>query len=111
MKNQMIIIGKWESLLNAARKTAEGDRFFRDGLLLQDRFNKYISLSEKVPGYGMGGQPGSEFNREVLAAKIAHELGNGFGGRHLLDEKQLEILREKLAVIVCEESNKKGLRR
>ncbi len=111
MKEEIEIIGKWERLLNAARKTAEGDRFFRDGLLLRDRFNNYLSLSEKVPGYGMGGQPGSEFNREVLAAKIAHELGNGFGGRHLLDEKQLEILREKLAVIVCEESNKKGLRR
>lgn len=111
MKKEIEIIGKWESVLNAARKTAEGDRFFRDGLLLRDRFNRYLSLSEKVPGYGMGGQPGSEYNREVLAAKIAHELGNGFGGRHLLDEKQLEILREKLAVIVCEESNKKGLRR
>lgn len=111
MQKEIEIIDKWESLLNAARKTAEGDRFFSDGLLLRERFNRYLSLSDKVPGYAMGGQPGSEFNREVLAAKITHELGNGFGGRHLLDEKQLEILREKLAVIVCEESNKKGLRR
>jgi hypothetical protein len=111
MKNQMEIIDKWESLLNAAKKTAEGDRFFRDGLLLRDRFNNYLSLSEKVPGYGMGGQPGSEYNREVLAAKITHELGNGFGGRHLLDEKQLKILRRKLAEIVCAEPKRKRLRR
>jgi hypothetical protein len=53
----------------------------------------------------MGGQPGSQHNRKVLAEKIALELGNGVGGRHVLDDTQLAKLKESLSSIVQGQSN------
>lgn len=53
-------------------------------------------MSEEVPGYGMGGQPGSQYNRNVLAGKIVLALGHGVGGTHELDEQQLSRLKESL---------------
>ena len=44
----------------------------------------------------MGGQPGCQFNREVLAGKIVLALGHGVGGTHELDEQQLSRLKESL---------------
>ena len=68
-------------------------------------------MSDEVPGYGQGGQPGSKHNREVLAEKILLELGNHIGGRNLIDENQEANLKATLKEIVDDQSNHRGLRR
>lgn len=95
---------KWEEVLDFATQHAT-KKGSRTGIAwLRDSFNEYLSMSDETPGYGMGGQPGSTFNRQVLAGKIALELGNGIGGRHVLDDAQLHRLNESLADIVNEQS-------
>ena len=67
-------------------------------------------MSDEVPGYGMGGQPGSMHNREVLAEKILLDLGNHIGGRNLIDENQEAKLKATLKEIINDQSNHRGLR-
>lgn len=67
-------------------------------------------MSDEVPGYGMGGQPGSMHNREVLAEKILLELGNHIEGRKLIDKNQEANLKVTLKEIVNDQSNHRGLR-
>ena len=98
MKNK--IEQKWEEVLDFATQHAKNQGMHRGILWLKDAFNEYLEMSDEVPGYGMGGQPGSQFNREVLAGKIALELGNGIGGRHVLDDEQLSRLKTSLDSIV-----------
>ena len=98
MKNK--IEQKWEEVLDFATQHAKNQGMHRGILWLKDAFNEYLDMSDEVPGYGMGGQPGSQFNREVLAGKIALELGNGIGGRHVLDDEQLSRLKTSLDSIV-----------
>ena len=93
---EMNINEKWSELLDYAKQHATGEGFKRGYNWLRDAFNEYLELSDVTPGYGMGGQPGSLHNRQVLAGKIVLELGPFVGGRHLLDEAQLSKLKESL---------------
>jgi hypothetical protein len=68
-------------------------------------------MSDKTPGYGMGGQPGSQHNRQVLAGKIVLELGLYVGGRHLLDDAQLVKLKNSLNDIVKNENVSNQIKR
>ncbi len=101
---------KWDELLQYAKEHATGEGYHRGYVWLKDSFREYLTMSEEVPGYGMGGQPGSEHNRKVLAGKIVLELGPYVGGRHLLDEEQLTKLKKSLDGIVTERSQQRGLR-
>lgn len=92
---------KWGELLDYARQHATGEGFHRGYAWLKDSFNEYLAMSDEVPGYGMGGQSGSQHNRQVLAGRILLELGNGVGGRHLLDEVQETKLKKSLQDIVA----------
>lgn len=93
---EMNINEKWSELLDYAKQHATGEGFRRGYNWLRDAFNEYLDMSDETPGYGMGGQPGSLHNRQVLAGKIVLELGPFVGGRHLLDEAQLSKLKESL---------------
>lgn len=93
---------KWGELLQYAKEHATGEGFHRGYNWLRDAFNEYITMSDEVPGYSMGGAPGSEHNRKVLAGRILLELGNGVGGRHLIDENQKAKLKATLNEIVSD---------
>lgn len=87
---------KWEELLQHAKANATGKGRHVEIYWLRDSFNEYLEMSDRTPGYSMGGQPCSEFNRKVLAGKIVLALGHGVGGTHELDELQLSRLKESL---------------
>lgn len=91
---------KWSELLVFAKQHATGEGFHRGYAWLKDAFNEYLQLTDEVPGYSMGGQPGSEHNRKVLAGRILLELGNHVGGLHLIDEDQEIKLKTSLDEIV-----------
>ena len=55
---------KWGELLQYAKEHATGEGFHRGYRWLQDSFNEYLAMSDEVPGYSIGGQPGSMHNRE-----------------------------------------------
>ena len=100
---------KWAEVIDFATQHATG-KGSRTGILwLKDSFNEYLDMSDSTPGYNMGGQPGSLHNREVLAEKIRLELGNGIGGRHVLDDTQMAKLKESLSSIVQDQGQ--GLKR
>ena len=101
---------KWGELLQYAKENATGEGFHRGYRWLQDAFEEYLSMSDEVPGYSMGGQPGSQHNREVLAGRILLELGNHIGGRHLIDENQEAKLKTSLDEIVNEQSQNRGIK-
>lgn len=102
---------KWAELLDYAKQHATGEGFHRGYNWLRDSFNEYLDLSDATPGYGMGGQPGSMHNREVLAERVCLELGNHVGGRHLIDESQEAKLRQTLNDIVNNERQNQILHR
>ena len=110
MATEKDIKEKWGELLQYAKEHATGEGFHRGYRWLQDSFNEYLDMSEKVPGFGMGGQPGSKFNREVLAGKIVLALGPYVGGAHLLDDEQLDRLKESLQDIVENPTLGRGLK-
>lgn len=95
---------KWAELLDYAKQHATGEGFHRGYNWLRDAFNEYLTLSDETPGYGMGGQPGSIHNREVLAERILLELGNHIGGHHLIDEDQEAKLKATLAEVVSDKN-------
>jgi len=97
---EMNIKEKWAELLDYAKQHATGEGLHRGYNWLKDAFNEYLNMSDEVPGYGMGGQPGSQHNREVLAERICLELGNHVGGQHLIDENQEARLIATLTDIV-----------
>ena len=101
---------KWAELLDNAKQHATGEGLHRGYNWLRDSFNEYLYLSDATPGYGMGGQPGSMHNREVLAERVCLELGNHVGGRHLIDESQEAKLRQTLNDIVADQSRTNGLK-
>ena len=111
MATEKDIKEKWGELLQYAKEHATGEGFHRGYRWLQDAFNEYITMSDEVPGFSMGGQPGSQFNREVLAGKILLELGDHFGSRHLLNENQEAKLKKTLDEIANEPSQHRGLGR
>lgn len=102
---------KWGELLQYAKEYATGEGMHRGYRWLQDAFNEYMDMSDEVPGYGQGGQPGSMHNREVLAEKILLELGSHIGGRNLIDENQEAKLKNTLNEIVNEQSQNRGMGR
>lgn len=103
MSTEKDIREKWGELLQYAKEHATGEGFHRGYRWLKDAFNEYLDMSDNIPGYGMGGQPGSMYNREVLAERVCLELGNHVGGRHLIDESQEANLRQTLNDIVNNE--------
>ena len=111
MTTEQDIRDKWGELLDYSRQHATGEGMHTGFRWVQDAFNEYITMSDEVPGYGMGGQPGSMHNREVLAGSICLELGNHVGGRHLISEGQEQKLKATLAEIVKNQEVSKGLKR
>lgn len=97
---EMNINEKWAELLDYAKQHATGEGLHRGYNWLKDAFNEYLNMSDSTPGYGMGGQPGSQHNREVLAERICLKLGNHVGGQHLIDENQEARLIATLTDIV-----------
>ena len=106
-----IINEKWAELLDYAKQHATGEGLYRGYNWLRDAFNEYLDMSDRTPGYGMGGQPGSQHNREVLAERVCLELGYHVGGHHLIDESQEAKLRETLHDIVNNEGRNQILHR
>ena len=100
MATEKDIKEKWGELLQYAKEHATGEGFHRGYRWLQDAFNEYITMSDEVPGYGMGGQPGSMHNREVLAERILLKLGNHIGGDHAITDEQEARLKKSLDSIV-----------
>lgn len=104
MTTEQDIRDKWGELLQYAKEHATGEGFHRGYAWLKDAFNEYITMSDATPGYGIGGQPGSMHNREVLAERILLELGNHIGGQHLIDENQESKLKATLAEVVRDQN-------
>ena len=102
MATEKDIKEKWGELLQYAKEHATGEGFHRGYAWLKDAFNEYMNMSDEVPGYGMGGQPGSMHNRQVLAERILLELGHHIGGRGLIDENQESKLKATLAEVVSD---------
>ena len=96
MKKDNKIRNKWEQVLGFALQHATGKGLQTGIGWLEKAFNEYLRMTDETPGYGMGGQPGSIHNREVLAEKIILELGHHIGGRHLLTEEQEKKLQSSL---------------
>ena len=92
---------KFKKLVGLAKQHATGKGSQTGIKWLEDSFNEFLSMSDKVPGWGQGGQPGSAFNREVLAGKIIQHF-DGVGSNHELSDKQLLRLKESLDSIADE---------
>lgn len=103
MNTEKDIKEKWQEVLDYATEHTTKKGLHTGVKWLEDSFNEYLDMSEKVPGYGMGGQPGSQHNRQVLAGRIVLALGPYVGGRHVLDDEQLVKLKESLNDIVKNE--------
>lgn len=101
MTTEKEIKDKWFELLDYAKQHATGEGIHRGYKWLLDSFNEYLDMSDEVPGYGMGGQPGSMHNRQVLAGRILLEQGSHVGGQHLLNEEQEAKLKAALNDVVC----------
>jgi hypothetical protein len=110
MVTEQDIRDKWGELLQYAKEHATGEGFHRGYRWLQDSFNEYLAMSDEVPGYSIGGQPGSMHNREVLAERICLALGNHIGGEHVISEMQELHLKNSLADIVEHKGEHRGLK-
>lgn len=104
MATEKDIKDKWGELLQYAKEHATGEGFHRGYAWLKDAFNEYLTMSDEVPGYSIGGQPGSMHNREVLAERILLELGHHIGGRGLIDEDQESKLKATLTEVVSDQN-------
>ena len=102
---------KWEELIGFAQQHATGKGLQTGIKWVEDSFNEYLSMTDETYGYGMGGQPGSQYNRQVLAGMIVLELGPYVGGRHLLDDAQLAKLKNSLNDIVKNENVSNQIKR
>ena len=111
MNTEKDIKEKWQEVLDYATEHATKKGLHTGVKWLEDSFNEYLDMSEKVPGYGMGGQPGSQHNRQVLAGRIVLALGPYVGGRHVLDDEQLVKLKESLNAIVKNENVSNQIKR
>jgi len=104
MNTEKDIKEKWSELLQCAKEHATGEGSHRGYAWLKDTFNEYITMSDEVLGYSIGGQPGSTHNREVLAERILLQLGNHIGGQHLIDDAQESKLKATLADVVRDQN-------
>ena len=111
MSTEKDIKKKWAELLDFAKQHATKNGLRTGIKWLEDCFNEYLDLSDTTPGYGMGGQPGSQHNRQVLAERIVLALGPYVGGQHLLNDAQLSHLKESLNSIVNNQVQTQQLRR
>lgn len=102
---------KWNEVLDFATEYATKKGLHTGIKWLEDSFNEYLEMTDNTPGYGIGGQPGSRHNREVLAQRIVLALGPFVGGRHILDEQQLTKLKDSLKEIVNNEQKCNQIRR
>lgn len=102
---------KWQEVLGYATEHATNKGLHKGVRWLEDSFNEYLTMSEEVPGYGMGGQPGSMYNRQVLAGKIVLALGPYVDGAHLLNDMQLSKLKDSLDYIVKNENMSNQIKR
>lgn len=101
------IVLKWKKLKLAARQTAKGYKSFEHWFELC--FIDFLFALETVPHLGKFGHGVlARLISEVLADTIPYELDSDGFPERLLDEKQLEKLRKRLAVIVSEESEKES---
>ena len=91
---------KWSEVLDFAKQHATKQGMKTGIKWLEDSFNEFLTLSDATPGYGMGGQPGSVHNREVLAERICLILGNHIGGQHVITDEQEARLKTSLKGIV-----------
>ncbi|MGM9697992.1 MAG: hypothetical protein ACI3Y0_05050 [Prevotella sp.] len=91
---------KWAEVLDFATEHVTKKGLHTGIKWLEDSFNEYLAMTEKTASYGIGGQPGSLHNRQVLAERIVLALGPFVGGRHVLDEQQLTKLKDSLKDIV-----------
>ncbi len=101
---------KWGELLQYAKENATGEGLHKGYRWLEDSFNEYLEMSDEVPGYGIGGQPGSLHNREVLAEKICLKLGHHIGGDGVLTDEQEAKLKETFKDIIENTSQHKTLK-
>ena len=99
MKTQ--IEKKWDEVIDYATQHAKNQGMHKGFAWLRDSFNEYLTMSDEVPGYSMGGQPGSHFNREVLSGRILQHF-NGVGADHVLSDEQLSQLKKTLNEIVSQ---------
>ena len=104
----------WEDLIETSKQYATGKGMQSGFRWLEDAFNEFFEWHEeqvergKLPSFG--GTTGSKHNREVLAGKIAQELGNGIGGQHVLNDKELQELKKGLDTVIQRNEMSNGLR-
>ncbi len=110
-KDHMKIEEKWNELLDYAKQHATKTGMHTGIKWLEDSFNEYLDMTDKTPGYGMGGQPGSMHNREVLAEKIRLKLGHHIGGDGVITDEQEARLKESLKGIVEANGQAQGMKR
>jgi len=100
MATEKDIKEKWDELLQYCKEHATCEGFQRGYVWLKDAFNDYIKMSDEVPGYSLGGEPGSEHNRRVLAERVLLKLGHHIGGDQLIGENQEAKLKTTLNEVV-----------
>lgn len=91
---------KFESLVNIALENATGKGMHTGYKWLQDEYEDYFKWHEEAVEAGhlasFGGMSGGSHNRRILAMMVLRELGNGVGGRHLIDDQQYDKLSDTL---------------
>jgi len=106
---------KWAEVLDYAQQHATGQGSRTGFRWLEDAFNEYFQEHEEAVENdtctSFGGQSFGQHNREVMAEKICLELGDHFGGQHLIDEDQEKRLKESLGKIVESPRRSRGFRR
>lgn len=106
---------KWEEVLDYARQHATGKGLHTGYRWLEDAFNEYFDLHEKmaeeVRGASFGGSSFSQHNKEVAAEKVCLELGQHIGGRGAIDENQEQKLRASLKDITQAPQKGRGIGR
>lgn len=95
---------KWAEVLDFAREHATGTGMHKGYKWLQDAFEEYLTMSEEVPGYSIGGQPGSDHNRTVLAGRIVRAMRYSYEKEYGkvridLNDEQIDKLTETLQYI------------
>ena len=105
MATEKEIQEKWAEVLDYAREHATGTGMHKGYKWLHDAFEEYLEMSEEVGGYNMGGQPGSDHNRTVLAGRIARAMrysyDKEYGKVHIdLNDEQIDKLTDTLQWII-----------
>ena len=104
----------WQDLIETSKQYATGKGMQSGFRWLEDAFNEcfeeHESLVESGKMSSFGGPTGSLHNREVLMGKILAELGNGVGGQHVLNEKELQELKKGLQNVIQRSQMSNGLK-